>query len=229
MFPTKEFDLGLRSNIHFRPLTADEDIIRAVLIDRSEYALFVNCQPKVIFDIGANIGCTSILFANAYPEATIYAFEPEPENFKLLVKNVEAYPNVKPFPIALGARTEKRDLYPSDDEYNLGGFSIHDVGVDKTKPSQTIDVTDIKEFIANEKVPQIDLLKVDTEGCEYEILFRLFLDGKTPEFIMGEMHGVNDWKTLDTLSETHEIQVTKPWNARCFPFYAFRKKPNGNH
>lgn len=221
MFPTSQYDLGLRALVNFRPMTSDEDIIRAVLIDRTEYALFVGCNPRVIFDVGANIGVTSILFANSYPNALIYAFEPEPENFKLLVENTEAYENVKPFNVALGDRTEKRGLRPSDDEYNLGGFSFHDKGVDMKRPEKTVDVVSIQDFLTNERLQSVDLLKVDTEGCEFEIIKAL--GPNFPPYIMGEAHGQNDWKILDLLSATHEIEVKKDFKQRCFPFHAMRK------
>lgn len=215
------YDLGFRELVSYRRYTADEEIIRSILIDRKEYHLFINCHPKVIFDIGANIGAASLLFANSYPNAMIYAFEPEPENFKILCENVKAYPNVKPFNFALGGKTEKRQLRPSDDEYNLGGFSVHDQGVDMSKPTTEIDVVDIRDVITNEKC-LIDLVKIDTEGCEYEILSALKTCG-IPPFIMGEMHGVDDWKLFDYLSETHDLRVNRDFGQRCFPFYAMKK------
>ncbi len=221
-FPTKKYDLGLKDFVTFRPFTADEDIIRAVLIDRTEYGFFVGCNPKVIFDIGANIGATSVLLANAYPNAVIYAFEPEPENYMLLLENTKAYPNVKAFNIGLGGTTEKRMLAASEDELNLGGFSFHGKGVDSSK-TQEVQVVDIKDFIANEDNLKIDLLKIDTEGSEYEILKALSEIQKIPPYIMGEGHGTNDWKMLDLLDGTHDIKITKELSARVFPFYALRK------
>lgn len=227
-FPTKQYDLGLKDMVTFRPYTCDEDIIRAILIDRSEYHLFVGCFPKVIFDVGANIGATSLLFANSYPDAKIFAFEPEPDNFKLLCANLKEYPNVKVFPYALGGRTETRKLSPSDDEYNLGGFSFHSEGINKDEAkTQTVEVRNVAEVLIDLGIEKIDLMKVDTEGCEYEILFRLYLDGHLPAYLMGEMHGVDDYKTFEFLSQSHDLQMKKSFAQRCYEFYAVRKPING--
>jgi len=219
---TKAFDLGYRSLVQFRPDSHDADIVRSILIDRTEYQLFSNCAPKVIFDIGAQIGCASLLFANSYPKATIYAFEPEPENYAILCENVDAYENVKPYNVALGAKTEKRPLFDSDTKDNKGGFSFHKAG-SNLEVSKTVDVANIVDFIKSIGSPQIDLLKVDTEGCEHEILFRLYLDGTLPPFIMGEAHGVDDWKMFEFLSQSHNVGVNKGLLARCYLFYAARK------
>ncbi len=213
----KKYDLGLRDLITFRPDTLDESIIRAILIDRTEYGFFIGAQPKIIFDVGANIGCTSILLANSYPDAYIYAFEPDPENFDLLSTNVKAYNNVLAWDFALGAVTQKRELFASDDARNSGGFSFHEGGSD-TSQFKTVQVFDVREFMADQRIEHIDLLKIDTEGCEYEILNAL--EGRMPTFIMGEAHGVDDGKMFDMLAKTHHYQINKALNARVYPFYA---------
>jgi FkbM family methyltransferase len=177
----------------------------------------------VIFDVGANIGVTSILFANSYPQAAIYAFEPEPSNFKLLVENTAPYENVKCFNVGLGGKTEKRSLMNSDDEYNHGGFSFHAPGSDPSK-QQTVDVVNILDFIRNENHLKIDVMKVDTEGCEHEILWPLYLEGRLPPYIMGEMHGqTDDWRAFGYISLTHDIRINKDFGQRCYPFYALKR------
>ena len=215
------YDLGLKDLVSYRPGSSDEDVIRSILIDRTEYALFVKCNPRVIFDIGANIGATSLLFANAYPNACVYAFEPEPKNFELLLENTKSYENVKAFNVAIGRTSGKCVLSASDNEKNFGGFSFHEAGTDSSK-QQLVDVIDIRDFIKNENNIPIDLLKIDTEGSEYEILS--CLGPNFPPYIMGELHGVNDWKVLDLLCGTHDVSVKKDFTTRCFPFHALRKQ-----
>lgn len=220
MRPLHYYNMSLKALVGYRPDTSDEHVIRAILIDRTEYSLFVNCHPRVIFDIGANIGATSILMANSYPNAVIFAFEPEKENYEILVENTKEYPNVRAYNIALGAETCKRPLMASDDPNNLGGFSFHSGG---TNPdiANTVDVVDINEFMKSVRVENIDLLKVDTEGCEFEIISAL--KNNLPKYIMGEAHSVLDFKMFDLLSETHDLDVRKPMSSRVYPFYAKRK------
>ncbi len=40
----------------------------------------------IVLDIGANMGIFSVLVANKYPHATVYAFEPTPTTFEALQK-----------------------------------------------------------------------------------------------------------------------------------------------
>lgn len=224
MIELKEYNLGLRDTFKFRPNTHDDHIIRAVLIDRSEYGFFVECtNPRVIFDVGANIGCASVLFANAYPNALIFAFEPEPKNFELLKINTQAYKNVKLFNMALGATTESRLLMASDDEKNLGGFSFYSAGAN-SKKTQRVEVVGVADILEHERIPKIDLIKIDTEGCEFEILNALYNMQMVPQFVMGEGHCNNDWKMYDLLDETHDVQVQKNLFSMCYPFYAQKRK-----
>lgn len=51
----------------------------------------VDAEPSVIM-IRANIGLSSVWYANRFPRAQILAIEPEPDNFAQLLRNVASYP-----------------------------------------------------------------------------------------------------------------------------------------
>ena len=53
---------------------------------KSEYFFPNKLNPKIIFDIGGNIGITTVYLASIFPDAKIYTFEPLPENFEILKK-----------------------------------------------------------------------------------------------------------------------------------------------
>jgi hypothetical protein len=68
---------------------------------KNEYN-FVACrEPETIIDAGANIGLTSVYFANKFPRSKIIAIEPENGNFEVLLMNVKNYPNIIPVNAAL--------------------------------------------------------------------------------------------------------------------------------
>ena len=48
-------------------------------------------NPKVILDAGANIGLSSVYFANRFPNAQVFALEPENSNYELLSVNTENF------------------------------------------------------------------------------------------------------------------------------------------
>jgi len=86
--------LGGRLRAELRPGTSDlptwvqiaglEDyaVVERLLRQRSGRPILT------IVDAGANIGLTSLYFAQAFPECRILAIEPEPDNFEMLVHNV---------------------------------------------------------------------------------------------------------------------------------------------
>src|SRR5436190_21998125 len=82
---------GIRHPVYVRIGTTDLSVLKQVLVER-QYDFSLPVTPKVIVDAGANIGLSAVFFANKYPAAVIFAIEPEESNFKVLEKNVSAYP-----------------------------------------------------------------------------------------------------------------------------------------
>jgi FkbM family methyltransferase len=53
----------------------------------------------VILDVGSRDLEQSIEFSSVYPNAKIYAFEPNPEQYKICAENAVNHPNIKTFNI----------------------------------------------------------------------------------------------------------------------------------
>ncbi|ONI76164.1 hypothetical protein ALI144C_36415 [Actinosynnema sp. ALI-1.44] len=69
-------------------------------------------QDAVVFDVGANIGMFSLFVGARCPSAQVYAFEPVPEVFAKLVRNVdERGLVVRPFNIGLSDRDQDVTFY----------------------------------------------------------------------------------------------------------------------
>ena len=56
-------------------------------------APFENLKNKVIIDIGANIGDTSLLFANEGSE--VYSYEPVPPIYEIALRNIKLNPDLE--------------------------------------------------------------------------------------------------------------------------------------
>lgn len=213
-------------DIFYRAGSSDVHIIYEILLKKSykaEYYVPDNVAPGVIFDIGANIGIASIYFANKFPDAVIYCFEPILENFDLLKKNTNKYKNIHCFQIALGAKDGKVNMSASDSEMNYGGGSIYELGTNKDK-SQRVRLVNPTTFYSKEDIKNIDLIKIDVEGSEYDVLTSF--EGKIlkkVDWIIGEMHGIKDFKLLDYLSSDFDISVKKSISNRLFMFKASNK------
>lgn len=201
--------------IKYRQNTSDESIIQTVLVEGKEY-VFPRFKPRLVFDIGGNIGVLAVLLSNLYPEAVIHTFEPEENNFELLKENVKYYNNIVPMKVALGNKTETRKLYHSTDPNNLGGFSTFIEGDRHT----TIDVIDVKKYC--EKIGTPELIKIDVEGAEYEILSSI-PHMEDVRWITGELHGIDEYKVLGLLQRDFRLNFSRRFEDKVWHFHGVSK------
>jgi FkbM family methyltransferase len=135
-------------------------------------------NPSWCIDVGANVGDYSAALLSS-SGASVIAFEPLPAAYKRLGGLRERYANrFFAFDVGLGQNAGVLELrYPSDESV-LASFSsaIKDVPYVKTQRLLThrVQVVTLDEFLlgpeAKLAVSQIDLLKIDVEGFEYEVL-----------------------------------------------------------
>ena len=189
----------------------------------TEYWLPKEVNPDVILDIGGNIGVTCIYFSYLFPNAKIHAFEPVKSNFELLKKNTSHLPNVTLHNIALGNEDKTADIFMCDDHNNTGGFSLYDRGVDKSEKEQVV-VKQTANYLKEQGIDKVDLIKVDTEGAEYDILTSMdpALLEKT-KWVTGELHGEKDFELLAYLSQWFDLDIKKSLRSRLFNFNARNK------
>ena len=204
--------------------TLDAAIFEQVLCEGSEYLVPGDVEPTVIFDIGANIGAAAVYFAARYPRARVYCFEPLPENIELLRRNVEPFGDrITVVPMGLGESPGSFEYRRSDDPANFGGGTFHNVGC---APGNTIQlpVTTLTTFCQNNRIDQIDVMKIDTEGAERSVLAGMPADLLAKiQVILGELHGVDDLQVFQMLDRTHELSYEKPVGRACYPFWAVKK------
>lgn len=212
------------NQIFYRPGTSDATIIYEVLFrPPGTYWLPDILNPSTILDIGGNIGVGAIYFARKFPRAEIFTFEPVPENYELLVKNTSPYGNVRAFPVALGKDDDWLDIYTSSNQKNFGGYSFFHKG---TNPSEKrrVPVRNSGGFLKEIGVFRADVLKIDTEGAEYDILTAMDPQMlQAVQWIVGELHGINDFKLLAYVATWFDISVKKPLKKRHFLFTGCNK------
>ena len=212
--------------VHYRTSSSDMKLIYEILLKskhRSEYFFPDELNPRIIFDIGGNIGITSIYLASKFPDAKIYTFEPMPDNFEVLQKNIQPYDNIKAFNIGLGSKNGNFKVYLSDDSENFGGVSFYPdpIGND-LDPYISCEIKNINDIIKKLNIDSIDLIKIDTEGAEHDILSNLqenFL--RNASWVTGELHGNLDFELLNYLHNLgFSIGVKKLIDNRLFMFHA---------
>lgn len=126
-------------------------------------------RGDVFVDVGANIGYFSVLAASVVRDSgTVFAFEPDPANFRLLQENtvLNGQHNViSAVQAGLAADSGDGQLYLSQD--NLGDHQIY--AADDTRCRLPITLHNGSQYLRG-RVQRIDLLKVDTQGSEYQVM-----------------------------------------------------------
>jgi FkbM family methyltransferase len=154
---------GLSHPVHLRIRTSDMSLYRDLLL-KDEYAMDLPFTPRTIVDAGANSGMAALYYANKYPDAAIVAIEPEASNFRALVKNCRAYPNIVTVWAALWSEDGEVHIGQGseDTHYDKWAYRV----VDKGNVVRAISINTLMTEIG---IKSIDLLKVDIEGAEIEV------------------------------------------------------------
>ena len=154
-------------------LTTEEDIIP----EYADQKKIVGSDNITIFDVGAHHGQTSTLYNTLFKKASIYSFEPSPDSFEILKKNIENYSNIKPINNALGnicgkvvfnvnksSQTNSLLKTDRDGEKTWGENLLNTIDI------INIDCITIDEFVEKNEIDCIDILKLDTQGTEYQVI-----------------------------------------------------------
>jgi FkbM family methyltransferase len=176
------------------------DFISCVL--RDEYGVWsAPTQTSSIVDIGANVGFFSVWARRRFPNATIHAYEPNPRAVEYLRANCEKL-KIEVFPEAVGA--------------TAGFVSIVDVGDSNQARIRSNGPGDIRQIslcdVLSRAGGQIDLLKVDCEGGEWNMF-----DDPSPwrevSHLRMEYHlwGVRERREIFVVLEALGFDVWRHW------------------
>jgi len=186
--------------IYLRPFSSDLDVYSQVIIQNSYqpvieiYKQVFKEQPIYLIDLDANIGLTSIFFANSFKELNITAVEPFKENFEMAELNMKSN-NLKNYKILLGGIWNKNTKLSIKRDFRDG----KEWGINLVEDSNgEIEGYCLIELLRH--YPQTDILKIDIEGAEKKLFetddyASLFL--KNIKCIAMEIH--DEFKCRDTI------------------------------
>ncbi len=194
---------------------------QAILIPQNERMRFDNIFMKreydipssllpsahlTIIDIGANNGLFALYMKSLRSDCTIHCFEPVPQTLTLLRKNTEDHTGIQIYPYALSNRcgTAQINLHPE----NTGENSLKSVQGNNGQ-TLAIQLIDAATAFRQMGLSYIDVLKIDTEGCEVEILESLQDYVPYIGIVMAEYHSESDRRKIDQLLSGHTL-----WGAR---------------
>lgn len=156
----------------------------------------LNAEPKVVVDLGANIGLSALQLASRFPGARLVCVEPHPENAQLLRHNLACLGDrARVVEVAVADRAGKIGLSLEAEHYNASlvrdGTEVVEVAA--------LTMNDVMQISG---ITEIDLLKMDIEGAEYLIL------KSRPEWLshvtllLAELHGPHQSEMISWLRDS---------------------------
>ena len=140
--------------------------------EEEETKILFRCisPDDVIFDIGANIGWYSLLIASIYPKAQVFAFEPMPQTYNQLCKNIKLndLKNIETHKIGFFESEKEISFYFNP---NLTvATSIKNILDDENIHTVKGHVVKLDSFTQQNEIKKLDFIKLDVEGAELFVI-----------------------------------------------------------
>jgi FkbM family methyltransferase len=142
--------------------------------------LYSFLPSRIALDVGANVGRLSKLLLDA--GFVVYAFEPFPKAYDQMMKKMAGESNFKAFPFALGSKDGVLPLHiASGSSEGSGDPSLYNTFAPHAFPegialesALDVPVKTIKGLVDATVLPRdIGLVKIDTEGFDFEVVIGL--------------------------------------------------------
>jgi len=154
-------------------LTSDDDYLRQLIggFEPDMVQLFECLLRKdfCVADVGANIGCTSILFGER--AARVTSFEPSPSTFRFLQQNIQraGLVNIELRNYGLGARRSDTKLTFSANN-RAGAFISGDMKTSSGHVVETVHIEALDDVVHGLGTARLDFIKIDAEGFEKDVI-----------------------------------------------------------
>jgi len=119
---------------------------------------------RVVFDVGANVGQTAVVYRKEFRNAEIYSFEPVSATFQKLEANLGVTEGVHLFKIGFGSKASSVEISLGEDSRTSS------ILYPQGSVLESVEIETLDDFVVQHDLDCIDLLKIDTEGYELEVL-----------------------------------------------------------
>ena len=169
------------------------------IFELNEYAILEKRRGTgvfTVFDVGANVGIFSLSVHARHPHSRIFCFEPSPFAQTLLEANVGELAEMSICKYGLFNRDIQTTMHIH--RFKTGQNSIRFVGQHHTD-AVSIQLMDAGRQFDALGLSHLDILKIDTEGCELEILESMGNRLDMVDYVLLEYHSEKDRRAIDEL------------------------------
>ena len=131
----------------------------------------------VIFDVGAHVGQTSLVYRRRFPKARLFAFEPFPASYAKLQAALAGDPDASAIALAFSdsVGTQLLHVNPSEATNSLlptdpAAARSWGTGLLESRDRIEVQTSTIDEFCRTRSLARIDILKLDVQGAEFSVL-----------------------------------------------------------
>lgn len=162
-------------------------------LDDLKYFFSKIAGNDVIFDIGANVGAYSVPMAKSFPTAKVFAFEPIPLNYSLILASsrINRLGNLFIIEQCLSDESGTNSFSIAEDSAYSSMIDTRRKGVSETVSVRTASLQDF----CNENDCYPTVIKMDVEGAEMKVLKgaeAIFSEKKiSPRMVMIELYDQN--------------------------------------
>lgn len=211
--------------VELRPQSGDLFGFYEIMLRKDYFSAGQTLRPgDTVIDIGANIGCFSVLAAKIVgPTGHVYAVEPEESTYRQLIRNIELnrLANVTPLKLAVGDTEGSITLHADTNRLFSSIFASVNGHVVKGE-DQEVQVTTLEKLMNAHGIERCDYLKLDCEGAEHRIVASLSepAAGRIDQITM-ELHKVPGFtgealtRRLDDLGYARVGDSTLPFYRRA--------------
>ncbi len=149
-------------------------------VESAEWRFYISylTEGMIVFDVGAFLGETTLLFSHfVRSNGCVHSFEPNKLAFDRMNSVCRSFnrPNIIINHVAITDKEEEVELKVYDEEHlswsTIANRPLHKYGINVEAPIyEKIHSTTIDHYCEKHKISQIDLLKIDVEGAEYQVL-----------------------------------------------------------
>jgi FkbM family methyltransferase len=154
----------------------------------------------IILDIGANVGQTTQDILEAFPHATVHAFEPVKATFEQFKQRFGTISAVHCNHLAISDTCGQATIISTADSQHSHLARDSDELAQQRPNQELIQTITVDAYCANEGILHIDILKTDTEGHDLDVL-----KGAESSLKSGKIDWVLTEVTFDPTDKAHTM------------------------